>query len=160
MPTIKNQKELERVLEKHIKSSLEKTQKVVYDTLDKSINEFYAEYDPLWYRRTYSFLKSLTHTKVTKKGNTFVCEVKIDEDYLSHKYHGNDSPANIPATGYDVAKWADRQSIGFNGGNHGYTVNTGRNDGFWNIAIEELGDVPGLIHMFKENLIKSGLAIK
>lgn len=160
MPAIKNQNELEEALEKYIKIALEKTKKIVYDNIDESINQFYTEYVPIRYQRTYAFLESLVHTDIVKKGNTYTCEVKIDDSYLKYKYPGNSYNDNIPATGFDVAMWADRQGIGFNGGNHGYTVNTGRNDGFWNTAIEELGDIPGLVCLFRDNLIKTGLLIK
>lgn len=161
MPTIRNQKELQKVLNVYLQKALQETQKIVYDVIDSSIKQFYDEYDPVVYSRTGKFLNSLVSTNIIKKENSYTCEVKIDEDYLKYSYPGNpDWAGNVPATGYSVAKWADRQSIAFDGGNHGYTVDAGREDGFWNSAIEELGDIPGLIKIFKENLIKQGLPLK
>ena len=125
-------------------------------------DRYYDEYDPLVYKRQYLFLESLVHTDINQNGRSCECEVKIDERYLNYQYPGSSDSEfeNIPATGYDVVKWANRENTGWGHGNHGYTVNAGRDDGFWNIAMQDLGDTPGLIRLFKENLIKAGLPIK
>lgn len=161
MPLIKNQKDLEKMLNSYLEKALVQTQKIIYKTIDASINEYYSEYEPSLYKRSYKFLESLVQTDIIRKENLFTCEVKIDEDYLTYKYPNTYLPnrtINIPATGLDVATWANRDESA--AGNHGYTVDAGREEGFWDIAIDELGDIPGLIKLFKENLIKAGLPVK
>lgn len=155
---IKNQEQLRKVLQSYVASALEKTQKEIYDVIQESINEYYREYTPSVYQRTYKFLNSLVKPKVEIDGDTITCEVKLDEEYLRYHYPGNPSwKGNVPATGQDVASWANRDVPG--AGNHGYTVDEGRDIGFWDEGLQTLGGEIGIIRILVNNLEKRGLKV-
>ena len=154
---IKNQEQLRKVLQSYVASALEKTQKEIYDVIQESINDYYKEYTPKYYDRTYKFLNSLVKPKIEIKGDTIECEVKIDEDYLRYHYPGSNFEYDYPATGRDVVSWANRDVPG--AGNHGYTVDAGRDIGFWDEGIQTLGGEIGIIRTLVYNLEKRGLKV-
>jgi hypothetical protein len=145
---------------------LEKTRNKIYEAINLSIIEYYKEYKPKKYIRTYRFLDSLVKTEIKKHGREMYCEVKIDEDYLRYTYPPPSTIASgsypqcygRDATGYDVVSWANRQFPNDEepGGNHGYTVDWGREDGFWDLSVEELGDI---LLLLKENLKNQGIHV-
>lgn len=154
---VKNQKQLaDAILEKYVASAMKMTQQTIYDAIQESINTFYSEYDPKVYERQFIFLQSLIKTDINRIGNTISCEVKIDEDYLKYQYPDN---GGLNATGLDVVKWANRDINGY--GNHGGTVDVGRDNGFWDDAVDgTLGGETGIIAILKASLKKRGLNIK
>ncbi len=156
---IKNTKQLaDAILEKYVASALKKTQQEIYDCIHESINEYYKEYTPDFYQRTYKFLNSLVKTDIVRVGNSITCEVRIDEDYLNYEYPGNGSYLfNVPATGLDVVQWANRED--YMNGNHGATVDAGREQGFWDEAMQTLGGETGIIAILKNNLKRRGLNV-
>ena len=157
--SIKNPKQLtDIVLEKYVASALKSTQQVIYDVIQESINEYYKEYSPEFYSRTYKFLKSLIKTDVIRRGNTIQCEVKINESYLKYNYPNQGFSKSLPATGTDVVRWANRDERGF--GNHGGTVDEGRDEGFWDIGLRDLGGKRGIMELLISNLKRRGLNIK
>ena len=74
---IKNQEQLRKILQSYVASAIEKTQEEIYDVIQKSINEYYREYTPSFYQRTYKFLNSLVKPKVEIKGNSIECEAAM-----------------------------------------------------------------------------------
>lgn len=163
---IKNGADLNKFLEKIAYNMLDMTRNKIYDAIKLSIDQYYSEYHPSRYERSYKFLKSLVKTDIVKRGNELYCEVKIDENYLNYVYpYPNKFNPSYPqdydgrdATGYDVVSWANRQFPNDSEprGNHGYTVNAGRDDGFWDGTMEELGDI---IALMKQNIEKQGVKI-
>lgn len=158
---IKNKNDLNKILEDIATKMLADVREKVYTAIHESIETYYAEYTPSMYRRTYRFLNSLVKTGIMRRGNELYCEVKIDEAYLKYKYPDLDGyPPCVGrrATGYDVASWANWEfpNDEYPGGNHGYTVDEGRREGFWDIAIDDLGNI---VSLMKENLQKQGLKI-
>lgn len=163
---IKNGTDLDNFLSLIATKMLKNTRDIVYQAIKDSIQIYYKEYNPKTYHRTYKFLKSLVKTEIKKSGNQLICEVKIDEDYLSSTYpytHAFD-PNSYPhqydgrfAEGRDVVNWAnlDFSNDDENGGNHGYTVGHS-NRKFWDSALEDLGNI---INLLKDNLQKQGIKI-
>ena len=141
----------------------------MFKVFKKHIDKYYSEYRPTVYKRTYKLLNSLIKTEVQIVGNELSCAVKIDEEYLNYEYpytgfFNPSYPHNYDgrfASGYDVASWANRQYPydDEQGGNHGYTVDVGTGNGFWNDAIEELGGRSGIMNLMKANLKKCGVPI-
>ncbi len=163
---IKNGKDLDKLLQQIAYKMLAKTQNEIYEAIDKSIKEYYLEYTPRVYDRTYQFLNSLVKTEIKQSGNKLWCEVKIDEDYLNsvYPYTGKFIPSYPHhydgrfAMGIDVVNWANRKFPDDDspGGNHGYTIDAGRDDGFWDDALEDVGDI---ILLLKKNLKEQGIKI-
>lgn len=153
---IRNEKQMmDILLEKYASAALKKTQLEIYYAIQESINEYYKEYIPSVYERKYKFLNSLIKTEVIRTGNSVSCEVKIDESYLRYSYPDR---GDLQATGLDVAKWANRDISGY--GNHGGTVDAGRDDGFFDIGLQDLGGETGIIALLVSNLKKRGLNVK
>lgn len=163
---IKNKSDLDKLYKEIANKMLLKTRDEIYAVIKKSIEEYYSEFKPSVYQRTYEFLSSLIKTEIKQTGNTLICEVKIDEEYLNYNYpytgkynlsypHDIDSRS---ATGSDIVNWANRRfpNDTHPGGNHGYTVSAGRDDGFWDVSLKELGDI---ISILKKNLLNQGINV-
>ncbi len=148
--------QLKSLLEKRIQQALILTQEEIYDTIQKHLERFYDDYDPVYYERTYQFLNSLIKTNIEQKGNSISCSVQLDEDYLKYHYPGNPGwSGNVPADGIDVATWANDPSHVHT---HGYTVSG--NVAWWSDAMEELGGRDGILNIMKKNLKAAGVPIK
>lgn len=163
---IKNGKDLDNLLRKIAYDMLKKTRDEIYEAIQKSIKEYYVEYSPSTYERKYRFMCSLVKTEIKQKGRELWCEVKIDEDYLKYTYpYPNKFNPSYPhnydgrfTQGVDVVNWANRQfpHDDFEGGNHGFTIDAGRDDGFWDGTLDELGNI---ISLLKKNLQNQGIKI-
>lgn len=163
---IRSGKDLDGLLKRIARNMLEKTRDRVYEAINLSINEYYKEYKPSWYERSYMFLRSLVKTEIKVRGNELYCEVKIDEDYLNYAYpYPNKFNPSHPqdrfgrdATGYDIVSWANRKFPNDSepGGNHGYTVDYDRDEGFWDSAMKEIGDI---LVLMKKNLKSMGINV-
>ncbi len=144
---IKSINDLGKILESRIQKALEMTQDEIWEIIQKYIDAYYDEYDPVEYIRTFKFqTESLIKTNIVKDGNKLSCTVEIDPDYLHYTYPGG------YAIGKDVAMEANRHS-------HGgvYSDNFGC---FWDDALSEIGLEPGILYMIKSNLKKCGVPIK
>lgn len=151
--------QLKKILETKIQQALILTQEEIYDVIYKHIEDYYEEEvfsppdrsEPNVYMRTFKFLNSLIKTRIIQTGNSLSCTVQIDEDYLKYKYPGNPYwEGNVPATGADVASWANQEL-------HGYTVSGEIK--FWDDALDELGGKQGILNLMKKNLKKVGVPI-
>lgn len=144
---IKNMNDLSKILEARIQKALEMTQTEIMETIQEHINDYYSEYKPSSYVRTFKFqTESLIKTKVVNNGGKLSCTVEIDPDYLRYTYPGG------YATGLGVAKLANQHS-------HGgvYDDDFGC---FWDDAMQELGLAPGILYIMKKNLKKCGVPVK
>ena len=142
---IKSMNDLTKILESRIQQALKITQQEIFETIQRYINDYYHEYTPELYQRTWKLLNSLIKTEIIKVDNGFSCNVQIDKNYLSYKYKGG-------ATGLDVTTYANQHS-------HGgvYDDDFGQ---FWNDAMGELGLELGIKSIMKKNLKKCGISIK
>lgn len=142
---IKSMSDLTKVLESRIQKALKMTQQEIFEVIQRHIMDYYSEYTPKMYQRTWLFLDSLIKTEVIKTSNGLSCSVEIDRNYLSHKYDGG-------ATGLEVATYANQHS-------HGgiYDDDFGQ---FWDDALAELGLEPGIKYIMKTNLRKCGVPVK
>lgn len=144
--------QLKPMLQSRIRKALDMTCDEIYSVFRNHVKEYYDEYVPTYYQRTHSFLDNLIKTEVVQKGNSLSCQVRLDEDYLKYQYPGNPSwEKNVPATGQDVATWA-------NEGLHGGTVQ-GKSQ-WWDDAMEELGGKQGILDIMYKNLKKVGIPIR
>ncbi len=143
--TIKSMSDLTKVIESRIQQALKMTQQEIFEVVQQHITDYYHEYSPRMYQRTWEFLNSLIKTEIVKSSNGISCSVEIDKDYLSYRYQGG-------ATGLDVVTYANQHS-------HGgvYDDDFGQ---FWDDAMAELGLEPGIKYLMKSNLKKCGVPVK
>lgn len=142
---IKSMSDLTKIIESRIQQALKMTQQQIFEVIQQYIADYYHEYTPRIYQRTWEFLDSLIKTNIVKMNGTISCTVEIDKDYLSYRYKGG-------ATGLEVANYANQHS-------HGgvYDDDFGQ---FWNDAMTELGLEPGIKYLMKKNLKKCGVPVK
>ena len=167
---IRNRYDLDAFMRHGAIEMLEKARNRIYEVIQESIEEYYQEYTPGRYVRTGRFLNSLVKTQLIWDGGgkAIWCFVKIDENYLNYTYPytGRFNPSyphdydGRYAKGLDVARWANRDFRNdgdFESGNHGYTVDAGREGGFWDLAMDEVGDI---LKLLKKKLVESGFKVK
>lgn len=142
---IRSMSDLTKILESRIHQALKMTQQEIFEVIQQHITDYYHEFTPRMYQRTWEFLDSLIKTNIVKTNGTISCTVEIDRNYLSYRYNGG-------ATGLEVATYANQHS-------HGgvYDDDFGQ---FWDDAMAELGLEPGIKYLMKKNLRKCGVPVK
>ena len=60
-------------------------QEKVYQVINRFVKEYYAEFSPEVYERTYQLFRSLVKTGVKRTGNGWVAEVYFDASNLDYK---------------------------------------------------------------------------
>lgn len=141
---IRSMSDLMKILESRIQQALKMTQQEIFEVIQQHITDYYHEYTPHMYQRTWEFLNSLIKTNIVKTNGTISCTVEIDKDYLSYRYKGG-------TTGLEVASYANQHS-------HGgvYDDDFGQ---FWDDAMAELGLESGIKYLMKNNLQKCGITV-
>lgn len=173
MPTIKNMKDLDRIIQLYIKKAMELTRDEISEIIQKHVDEYYEEdffvnnspqNKPYSYKRTNRFKNALSKSiyPVKYSNGKFSFQVGFDQDYLNFEYSGG-------ATGFQVLGWA---SEGAHGGIYGNSTHNflgeqednrygNGNVFFWNDALLEIEHKYGnLQKMFISKCKEVGLPIK
>lgn len=79
-----SKQQLELYLKQQMRSAMIKAEEEVYQVIRRFVKEFYAEFTPKMYVRTYMFYKSLTKTEVKNTGNGYEFEVYFDVDKVDY----------------------------------------------------------------------------
>lgn len=90
---IKNESQLKKIILADCKRALVKAQERVYKIIDLYLQRFYADYDPVWYDRTYKLLHSLVKSDIRQEGNKLVAKVYFDLDHLGDTYNTGANPS-------------------------------------------------------------------
>lgn len=80
----KSTKELESYLLPKCKNALMKSQEQVYQIIDRFVKEFYADYSPELYERTYQLYCSLVKSEIISTGSGYEAHVYFDPDSLDY----------------------------------------------------------------------------
>ena len=80
----KNQKQLERFLLEKSRLALLKAQDRVYAIIKQFVRQFYNEYDPVLYDRTYQLLESLVQSRIVSDGKGYKAEVYFDLNNIDY----------------------------------------------------------------------------
>lgn len=105
MKSVSNLNQLQAALKPVMIGMVDKMAERVYETLNFFLQKYYDSYDPVYYRRTYEFLKSAVKVDAKPVGNKIVAYVYIDTNTMSNYYYG--------VSGEQVARWANK---GLHGG--------------------------------------------
>lgn len=170
MPTIRNQKELEKFLKKKMYDRLLELQKKLPNYLEEYIRtEFYNQYTPKIYEREERLIKAITTSKIISTGNGYALEVYLDPNKVSYDpavWSFWDNTTNSPVWTYrsgdspmTVFSLAAEGIHGFIGENNNPPQTSGR---FWEAFIDSIdhGGIYDFFSGFKSYLIKSGLPVK
>ena len=79
-----SKKDLEKYLLSKMEDAVFESQAIVYDVLEAFINNFYDEFEPKVYNRTFQLYKSLVKSKIEKVGNGYKAVVYFDASRLNH----------------------------------------------------------------------------
>lgn len=127
----KNEKELERFIMRQSRLALLKAQDKVYSIIKKFVRQFYSEYDPIVYDRTYQLLQSLVQSRIVPNGKGYKAEIYFDVDGL--RYTTGAKPS-----GEQVMKAAAQGAHGAMGNANGVDllyVDSGAGTGVWDDPI-------------------------
>lgn len=72
--------------------AIQKAQEQIYQVIDRFVKEYYAEYSPIVYERTYQLYRSLVKSEIIYTGNGWEAQVYFDIsmlDYQIKQLHGN-----------------------------------------------------------------------
>ena len=79
-----SKKDLEKYLLSKMEDAVFESQAIVYDVLEAFINNFYDEFEPKVYNRTFQLYKSLVKSKIEKVGNGYKAVEYFDASRLNH----------------------------------------------------------------------------
>lgn len=82
--TFKTVKELENHILSCMKPAIEKAQAQIYQVIDRFIKEYYAEFSPELYDRTYQLYRSLVKSEIIFTGKGYKAHVYFDLDALDY----------------------------------------------------------------------------
>ena len=80
----KNESELKAFILKKCRNALAKSQEQVYQIIDRFVKEFYAEFTPEMYERTYQLYRSLVKSEVVRTRNGYEAQVYFDLSSLDY----------------------------------------------------------------------------
>ena len=147
--TFKNKSELEEFLLNKSAYALKNAQNIIYDIIQKFVREFYADYSPEMYERTYQLYNSLVKSGVEWNGGTGYT-VYVYFDYNSLNYITGAQPSGEQVM--DAAAW------GFHGAEGLRMVRGETGVNIWRDPMRYIS--AEAINILKEKLIEQGIPIK
>lgn len=138
-------------LEKHLmqkcEAALIKSQEQVYQIIDRFVKEFYAEFTPEMYQRTYQLYRSLVKSNIVSTGSGYKAEVYFDLGSLD--YATGAKPSGEQVMG--AAEWGRHGAMGLR-------VADFKGTSIWHEPLEILN--AEAINILKKMLISEGVPIK
>lgn len=143
----KNEAELKKFLMPKIENALVKSQEQVYQIIDRFIKEFYAEFSPEMYERTYQLYRSLVKSEIIPTGNGFEANVYVDIGSLDYVTGARPSGEQV----VDAANWGRHGAMGL-------AVADFKGTSIWSEPMQILS--VEAINILKRMLISEGIPIK
>lgn len=106
--TFKNEAELKKFLLPKCKNALIKSQEQVYQIINRFVKEFYVEFSPEVYERTYQLYKSLVKSDIIPIGNGYKAEVYFDLSELDYMTGARPSGEQVMG----AAEWGRHGAMG------------------------------------------------
>ena len=142
--------ELKNYILSHSKYAIQKAQEQAYQVVNRFVKEYYSEFSPAVYERTYQLFRSLVKTDVKSTDNGWVAEVYFDLDALD--YHMKRiNGVEVPNKGWSEMKTLEAAMAGSHGG---YTDATP----IWDYSIAVLSQE--MYHILKRMLIDAGIPVR
>ena len=83
--TFKSVAELEQYILSKMQSAIIKAQEQIYQVIDRFVKEYYAEYTPEVYERTYQLYRSLVKSEIIHTGKGYKANVYFDLTNLDYQ---------------------------------------------------------------------------
>ena len=146
----KSEKELEKFLLEKCRVAIAQTEEKIYKIIDGALKQYYSEFTPDEYIRTYKLLHSLVKSNVKRAGKGYEAEIYFDESQLKYQAGVIETQSG---TGY--ATWGADEVLdtAMNGSHGGYIDGTA----IWGTGLSVIGNIYTLI---KKELIAQGITIK
>lgn len=129
--------------------AVQKAQEQVYQVIDRFVKEYYAEYSPELYERTYQLYRSLVKSNIVSTGNGYEAHVYFDIgalDYAMKTIGG----ISVPNKGWSEEETLTAAAHGSHGGKVGGTA-------IWDEPISILSSEA--YNILKRMLIDSGIPL-
>lgn len=151
MATFNSIEALEQHLLKQMNGAMMKAQEEIYQIINRFVKQYYVDYTPMEYHRTYQLYRSLVKSEIITTNNGVYSHVYFDVDALDYsvKYLNGKW---IPNKGWSEQKTLDAAAHG----SHGGFVN-GKNS-IWDDPIKILDKKANAI--LKQMLLDAGIPIK
>ncbi len=164
--TIKNMSDLSKALEPKINKILDAVAEDVKAEIDTALNDYYDEYDPVYYTpRTDQLRNCCKISGIKQNGGKLNIEIYLDVDSLHYSTNGADPYKTVVAAnaglhgGWDVDNTSSGQvSWSAISSNSGEAYGAGTQ--IWEEPMRELFDNGKLIALFKKHAKAHGLNIK
>lgn len=149
--TFKNEAQLKKFLLDKCAKAVDGAKEKVHQEFDGSINQFYAEYEPIEYIRTGALAGALESTNAKQISNSVTAKVYFNTPHYRHGL----VPLQSGDWGYSY--WDDEYILDVamtsrfpHGGYGGGTA-------IWNASLKSLGENNGIKNLLKQELKKQGL---
>lgn len=143
----KNEIELKKFLLSKCKNALIKSQEQVYQIIDRFVKEFYAEFSPEVYERTYQLYRSLVKSDIIPIENGYKAEVYFDLGSLDYVTASQPSGEQV----MQAAEWGRHGAMGL-------AVADFKGASVWHEPLEILNSEA--INTLKRMLISEGIPIR
>ena len=153
MPAARNINELTKHLDTPLKNAMIVAQSKVYQCINSFIKEYYDEYNPDVYERTYSFYNSLVKSDIKKTKNGYACEVYIDMDRTDYYAHSFKDVVNMINRGFHA-------DTGMNNGDSYQTPVDIRGIRVWNESMDEIQKTNLILNTFKDYFKSNGFIVR
>lgn len=124
----KNQKQIEKFLLDKSRLALMNAQDKVYSIIKQFVRQFYSEYDPIKYERTYQLLESLVQSRIISDGKGYKAEIYFDVDGLRYVTGAKPSGEQV----MEAAEQGMHGAIGQSNGVDLKYIDSGAGTGVWN----------------------------
>ena len=152
--TFKNQKQLEHFLMQKSRQALLKAQDKIYSIIKQFVRQFYNEYDPVLYDRTYQLLESLVQSRIVSDGKGYKAEIYFDIDGLRYTTGAKPSGEQV----MEAAKQGAHGAMGQANGVDLKYIDSGAGTGVWDDPIMYLN--AEAINILADMLRAEGIPVK
>lgn len=155
MPTFSTEAEIEAYMLRHSRFAIRAAQEKVYKIIETFLKQYYSDYTPKEYIRTYNLLRSLVKSDVRQVGNGWEAEVYFDASALDYEQGVMPLQHTDEHGRYGWATWGADQvlSTALHGSHGGYTRTAPIYEQSMNVLNAQA------INTLKENLIRAGIPV-
>ena len=146
----RSEEEIKSYIMSRIKNSVAMSEKKAHEIINNFLKQYYSEFSPSVYERTYQRLHSLVKSEVASTGNGYKAEIYFDIsklDYSMKLVNGK----QVPNKGWSEEKTLEAAMTGSHGG---YSFGTP----IWTESETMLN--ANMINILKQYLISSGIPIR
>lgn len=148
--TFETTESLKNYILSKINIAIQETQERVYEIIHKFVKQYYAEYSPSIYERTYQLFNSLVKSEIKESGNGYIAEIYFDIgllDYHMKRIHG----IEVSNKGWSEEKTLSAAAHGSHGGWVSGTA-------IWDEPLEKLN--AEAYEILKQMLIDAGIPLR